>query len=72
MAKSKLPNGIRMKGSSYEARAMINGIRIQLSGKDLNALVIAFDEAKNQARQSIDYKKSSQMITMASQIAKKG
>lgn len=59
MAKSKLPNGIRMKGSSYEARAMINGIRIQLSGKDLNALVIAFDEAKNQARQSIDYKKSS-------------
>ena len=37
MAKA-LPRGVREKNGSYEARAVVNGIRINLYGTDLNEL----------------------------------
>ena len=45
MAK-KLPRGIRENKGTYEARAMINGIKITLYGSDLDALIEEFAEAK--------------------------
>ena len=41
MAK-RLPKGIRENKGSYEARAMINGIKISLYGSDLNRLIEEF------------------------------
>ena len=38
MAKA-LPRGVREKNGSYEARAVVNGIRINLYGTDLNELM---------------------------------
>jgi len=54
MGKKKLPKGIREKNGTYEARAMINGKKISLYGKDLDALVLAFEAAKERARDNID------------------
>ena len=45
MAKA-LPRGVREKNGSYEARAVVNGIRINLYGTDLNELVEEFEKAK--------------------------
>ena len=57
MAK-KLPRGIRENKVSYEARAMINGIKITLYGSDLNALIEEFTKAKEKAKSSQDYRKT--------------
>ena len=54
-ARKKLPTGIRMKNGSYEARASVNGIKINLYGTDLEKLIEEFEFAKKQARQKIDY-----------------
>ena len=42
MAKA-LPRGVREKNGSYEARAVVNGIRINLYGTDLNELMEEFE-----------------------------
>ena len=57
MAK-KLPRGIRENKGTYEARAMINGIKITLYGSDLDALIEEFAEAKEKAKSSQDYRKN--------------
>ena len=57
MAK-KLPRGIRENKGTYEARAMINGIKITLYGSDLKALIEEFTEAKEKAKSSQDYRKN--------------
>ena len=58
MPKMKLPKGIRVNNGSYEARASVNGIKINLYGKDLEKLTADFEEAKEKARRSIHYLKS--------------
>ena len=61
MAKAKekaLPKGIRTKNGSFEARAVINGIKINLYGSNLDALIKEFEEAKERARETLDYKKN--------------
>ena len=45
MAKA-LPRGVREKNGSYEARVVVNGIRINLYGTDLNELMEEFEKAK--------------------------
>ena len=45
MAKA-LPRGVRENNGSYEARAVVNGIRINLYGTDLNELMEEFEKAK--------------------------
>ena len=57
MAK-KLPRGIRENKGTYEARAMINGIKITLYGSDLKELIEEFTEAKEKAKSSQDYRKN--------------
>ena len=57
MAK-KLPRGIRENKGPYEARAMINGIKITLYGSDLNALIEEFTKAKDKEKSSQDYRKT--------------
>lgn len=56
MAKKKLPRGIRENKGTYEARAMVNGIKINLYGTDLEALREEFESAKEQARLNADYR----------------
>lgn len=59
----ELGTGIRQReGGRYEARATINGITIDLYNTDLKQLKIDFEEAKKQARMSIDTKR--QQITL--------
>ena len=59
----ELGTGIRQReGGRYEARATINGIAIDLYNTDLKQLKIDFEEAKKQARMSIDTKR--QQITL--------
>lgn len=58
MAKKKLPRGIRENRGTYEARATVKGIKINLYGKDLDQLLVAFEEAKEKARNQIEYRKS--------------
>lgn len=55
MAKRKLPKGIRENKGTYEARAMVNGIRVCLYGRDLDKLIEDFEAAKVQARNRADY-----------------
>ena len=57
MAKNKLPRGIRENKGTYEARAMVNGVRINLYGSDLGKLMEEFESAKKQAKNSFDYKR---------------
>ena len=57
MAKA-LPRGVREKNGSYEARAVVNGIRINLYGTDLNELMEEFEKAKENARDTLDYRKT--------------
>lgn len=57
MAKNKLPRGIRENKGTYEARAMVNGVRISLYGSDLGKLMEEFESAKKQAKNSFDYKR---------------
>lgn len=58
MAKRKLPKGIRENRGTYEARAMINGIKINLYGSDLEQLIEKFEQAKQQTKNSIEYRKT--------------
>lgn len=58
MAKRKLPKGIRENKGAYEARAMVNGIKICLYSSDLKKLTEEFEQAKQNARNSFDYKKT--------------
>lgn len=59
----ELGTGIRQReGGRYEARATINGINIDLYNTDLKQLKMDFEEAKKQARMSIDTKR--QQITL--------
>ena len=53
-----LPRGIREKNGSFEARAVVNGIKINLYGADLNTLIEDFEKAKESARETLDYKKT--------------
>lgn len=58
----KLPKGIRENKGTYEARAMVNGVKICLYGSDLDHLIEEFYQAKEKVKNSIDYRKT--MITL--------
>lgn len=58
----KLPKGIRENKGTYEARAMVNGVKICLYGSDLDNLIEEFNQAKEKVKDSIDYRKT--MITL--------
>ena len=58
MAKRKLPKGIREKNGAYEARAMVNGIKINMYSANLDKLIEDFEHAKEQARRRVHYMKS--------------
>ena len=58
MAKVKLPRGIRENKGTYEARAMVNGVKICLYSSDLDQLKEEFEQAKQQARNNLDYKRT--------------
>lgn len=48
----ELPKGIyQRKDGRYDARALINGERIQLYGTNLKKLIVEFEEAKNKAKE---------------------
>lgn len=54
-----LPKGIyQRKDGRYEARALINGIRIQLYNFNLKELKIEFEKRKEEAKQGVDKKLS--------------
>lgn len=56
----ELPKGIyQRKDGRYEARALINGIRIQLYNFNLKELKAEFEKRKEEAKQGIDKKLSS-------------
>lgn len=53
----KLPKGIyQRKDGRYEARAVINGIKIQLYNFDLKKLKSEFEKRKEEAKQGVDKK----------------
>lgn len=52
-----LPKGIRMKNGSYEARASVKGVNICLHSTDLDKLIKQFEEAKEKAKKSIEYRR---------------
>ena len=53
----KLPKGIyQRKDGRYEARAVINGIKIQLYNFDLKKLKSEFEKQKEEAKQGVDKK----------------
>jgi len=58
MEKNKLPRGIRENKGTFEARAMVNGVRITLYGVDLDKLLVEFENAKQQAKNDLDYKRT--------------
>ena len=58
----KLPKGIRENKGTYEARAMVNGVKICLYGSELDHLIEEFHQAKEKVKNSIDYRKT--MITL--------
>lgn len=58
----KLPKGIRENKGTYEARAMVNGVKICLYSSDLDYLIEEFNQAKEKVKNSIDYRKT--MITL--------
>lgn len=58
----KLPKGIRENKGTYEARAMVNGVKICLYVSDLDHLIEEFHQAKEKVKNSIDYRKT--MITL--------
>ena len=49
MARKKLPRGIREKGSAYEARAIVNGIKLTSFLKMLSLLTYYHVIYKNQS-----------------------
>ena len=55
----ELPKGIyQRKDGRYEARALINGIKIQLYNFNLKELKVEFEKRKQEARQGVDKKLS--------------
>lgn len=58
MAKKKLPRGIRENKGTYEARARVNGIKINIYGSDLDKIIEEFETAKEKARNSVDHMKN--------------
>ena len=55
----ELPKGIyQRKDGRYEARAVINGIRIQLYNFNLKELKVEFEKRKEEAKQGVDKKLS--------------
>jgi integrase len=55
----ELPKGIyQRKDGRYEARALINGIRIQLYNFNLKELKVEFEKRKEEAKQGVDKKLS--------------
>lgn len=58
MAKRKLPKGIREKNGAYEARARVNGIKINMYSTNLDNLIEDFEHAKEQAGRRVHYMKS--------------
>lgn len=55
----ELPKGIyQRKDGRYEARALINGIKIQLYNFNLKELKVEFEKRKEEARQGVDKKLS--------------
>ena len=58
----KLPKGTRENKGTYEARAVVNGVKICLYGSDLDHLIEEFHQAKEKVKNSIDYRKT--MITL--------
>lgn len=55
----ELPKGIyQRKDGRYEARALINGIRIQLYNFNLKDLKVEFEKRKEEAKQGVDKKLS--------------
>lgn len=58
MAKKKLPQGIRENKGTYEARARVNGIKINIYGSDLDKIIEEFEAAKEKARNSVEHMKN--------------
>jgi hypothetical protein len=56
MKKTDLPKGIRFSKGSYEARKTINGVSICLHNKNLDELIVQFNESVEMAKNNIDYK----------------
>lgn len=56
MKKAGLPKGIRLSKGSYEARKTVNGVSICLHNKDLDKLIVQFNEVIEMAKNSVDYK----------------
>lgn len=56
MKKASLPKGIRLSKGSYEARKTVNGVSICLHNKNLDKLIVQFNEAIEMAKNSVDYK----------------
>lgn len=55
----ELPRGIyQRKDGRYEARALINGIKIQLYNFNLKELKAEFEKRKEEAKQGVDKKLS--------------
>lgn len=55
----ELPKGIyQRKDGRYEARALINGVNVQLYNLNLKQLKVEFEKAKEEARKGIDKKLS--------------
>lgn len=55
----ELPKGIyQRKDGRYEARALVNGIKVQLYNFDLKQLKVDFEKAKEEAKQGVDKKLS--------------
>lgn len=51
----ELPKGIyQRKDGRYEARALINGIKIQLYNFNLKELKVEFKKRKEEAKQGVD------------------
>lgn len=55
----ELPKGIyQRKDGRYEARALVNGIKVQLYNFDLKQLKVDFEKAKEEAKEGVDKKLS--------------
>ena len=55
----ELPKGIyQRKDGRYEARALINGVKVQLYNFNLKELKVDFEKAKEEAKKGVDKKLS--------------
>ena len=58
MARRKLLKGIRENKGTFEARAMVNGVKVHLYGSDLDKLIEEFETAKDQAKNCSEYRRA--------------